>query len=95
MIKLCNEEKCVKAMYTVHCTGKAGGVQTESRPGFDRRQYDCADNKVMIVFLVDLNGFDRRQYDRVDNKVMILMDNKIRLNCVKKDFVLLSSFCLY
>ena len=41
----------MKTSVKKQCTGKAGGVQTESRPGFDRRQYDRADNKV-----IDFNG---------------------------------------
>ena len=53
-------------MYTVHCTGKAGGVQTESRPGFDRRQYDRADNKVMIL---------------MDNQMRLNCEKKIMCCC--------------
>ena len=42
----------MKTSVKKQCTGKAGGVQTESRPGFDRRQYDRADNEVMIFFWI-------------------------------------------
>ena len=69
-----NDANCIYIYYIVHtveigtrrstfkmieqCTGKAGGVQTESGPGFDRGQHDCVDNKVFFWWILTLDSSD-------------------------------------
>ena len=59
------------------CTGKAGGVQTESGPGFDRGQHDCVDNKVFFWWILTLGSSDVTRL-RSNGDVILFVENALQ-----------------
>ena len=60
------------------CTGKAGGVQTESGPGFDRGQHDCVDNKVFFWWILTLGSSDVTRLRSNSDVILLFVENALQ-----------------